>query len=184
MRRKNEGLAEELSRLFYNRSVPTLRAIQCRISQPGFWWRLASAFGIGLGGILAVWSGYVPWWRENYGTELAGLDFARGQAVVGLGCALLIIAILRVALPPSAARLPSLLAASVIAWSIIAAALIEEHIANPVGWYPLDSRWYVQEGYYLPIPGGIIAFLGSLCGLARDPYPAVDPPPRLAQNHN
>ncbi len=182
MMRGREGLAEELSRLFYNKSGPTLRAVQRRISQPGVWWRFASAFGIGLGGFLAVRSGYVPWWRENYGIELAGLDFARGQAVVGLGCALLVIAILRVALPPSGARLPSLLAASVIAWSIIAVALIEEHIANPVGRYPLDSRWYVQQGHYLAISGGIIAFLGSLCGLAPDPDPRAEPPSRLEQD--
>ena len=179
--RKREGLAEELSRLFYNRSGPILRAVQRRISQPGVWWKFASVSGIGLGGFLVVLSGYVPWWRENYGVELTGLDFARGQAVVGLGSALLVIAMLRVVLAPSAARLPSLVAAFVIAWSIVAIALIEEHIANPVGWHPLDSGWYVLQGYYVAISGGIIAFVGSLCGLAPDPDPVADPPPRFAR---
>ena len=181
MMRRREGLAEELSQLFHNKSGPTLRAVQRRISQQGVWWKFANVVGLILGGLLIILSGYVPWWRENYGVELTGLDFARGQAVVGLGCALLVIAMLRAVLPSSAARLPSVVAALVIAWSTIAIALIEEHIANPVGWYPLDSRWYVQQGYYLAISGGIAAFVGAFFGLAPDPDPAAGPPPRSAR---
>ncbi|MCI0856827.1 MAG: hypothetical protein J4N98_09060 [Chloroflexi bacterium] len=186
MMRRNEGLAEELSRLFYNRSGPTLRAVQRRISQPGVWWKIANLFGLILGGLMVVASGLVPWWELRSGGG-AGLDFIRGRAAFGFGALLLLMGFLRALRPSDQVRLATVPVGALLALAVIGLALLERQHGVSFGgsrdilglFFPV--RIELGAGYYLALYGGIIAFFGSLCGLAPDPDPAVDPPPRSAR---
>jgi len=184
MRRTNNGLAEELSRLIYLRSGPTLRAVQRRISQPGVWWKFANVFGLILGGLMIVASGLVPWWEIRSGA--AGLDFTRGQVAFSLGALVLLMGFFRALLPPDRLRLATVPVGVLLALAVIGLAVFERHQGGPFG-VSNDLlgfflfRIELGAGYYLALYGGIIAFFGSLCGLAPDPDPTVDPPPRPAQ---
>ncbi len=198
MMRGREGLAEELSRLFYNKSGPTLRAVQRRISQPGSWWKFANVFGLILGGLMIVSSGFLPWWEHGtpdvilVGFEpdfVNGLEIMRGQAAFSLGIILVVMGLARWFISSGQARLVRVSLSLLLALAVIGLALVERDRGNPIDFdsnalisflYPV--LFALGEGYYLALYGGIIAFFGSLCGLAPDPDPAADPPPRLTQD--
>ncbi|MCH7697847.1 MAG: hypothetical protein IH865_02760 [Chloroflexi bacterium] len=185
MRSKRESLLEELSRLFYNRSGPALRAVQRRISQPGVWWKFANVFGLILGGLLIVSSGLVPWW-EIGSREVYGLDFMRGRAAFSFGALLFLMGFFRALWPPDRLRLQTVSVGVLIALAVIGLAILERDRSDHggfggLGLFSIFARYAVREGYYLALYGGIIAFVGSLCGLARDPDPVADPPPRFAR---
>ena len=183
IKRRNKGLAEELSWLFYDGSGPALRVVQRRISQPGVWWMFANVFGLILGGLLIIASGLLPWWQV-YSNEPAGLELTRGQAAFSLGAALFLMGFVRALRPSDRFRLATVPAGVLMALVVIGLALLERGRANPIEFYYnflLPYPFVVREGFYLALYGGIIAFLGSLCGLAPDPDPFLDPPPRFSQ---
>ncbi len=189
MRRRNKGLAEELSRLFYNRSGPTLRAVQRRISQPGVWWKVAQVLGLVVGGLIVVVSGTLPWWELGY-LEANGLDLLRGRAAFSLGLLLVLLGFMHAVHRSERIRIGSVVAGCAISVAVVALALLEwSQYANFSWERPLNSlsgphylgQSAVREGLRLTLYGGIIASFGSLCGLVRDPDPAADPPPRFPQ---
>ena len=189
MRRKNEGLAEELSQLFYNRSGSTLRAVQRRISRPGSWWKVAQVLGLVVGGLIVVVAGTLPWW--DWGRlEMNGLDLLRGRAAFSLGLLLVLIGFMHAVFQSERIRLKSVAAGCALSASIVALALFEWSQYANFRWDPppgmLSGPHYLgqaamREGLMLTLYGGIIAFLGSLCGLVPDPDSTVEPPPRLAR---
>ena len=189
MMHRGEGLAEELSRLFYNKSGPSLRAVQRRISQPGVWWKFANILGLILGGLMIVSSGLVPWWEVG-SHEANGLDFMRGRAAFSLGAVLLLMGFLRALGQLDRFRLAAVPMGALLALVVIGLAILERSQYTNFSWeFPtnmLSGRHSfadpaVREGLMLTIYGGIIAFFGSLCGLAPDSDSAADPPSRSAR---
>ena len=189
MMRRNEGLAEELSRLFYNKSGPTLRAVQRRISQPGYWWKVARVLGLVVGGLVVVVAGTLPWWEFGR-LEANGLDLMRGRAAFSLGLLLVLLGFMHTVNHSERIRLRSVVAGCAISVTVVVLALIEWRQYDNFSWeQPLNmlsgldylGSPAIREGLMLTLYGGVIAFFGSLCGLAPDPDPAVDPSPRSAQ---
>ncbi len=187
--RKREGLAEELSRLFYNRSGPILRAVQRRISHPGSWWKVAQVLGLVSGGLVVVVAGTLPWWELNH-RETNGLDILRGRAAFSLGLLLVLLGFMHAAFQSERIRLASVATGCALSVSIVALALFEWSQYANIRWDPppgmlsgppIIFQSAVLAGLILAVCGGIIAFLGSLCGLAPDPDPVADPPHRFAR---
>ena len=189
MMRRSEGLAEELSRLFYNKSGPTLRAVQRRISQSGVWWKLAQVMGLVVGGLIVLVAGTLPWWDVGF-LEANGLDILRGRAAFSLAALLVLLGFMRAFSRSDGLRIRSVVAGCAFSVVIIGLALIERDQYTNFSWeFPTNmlsgqhsfADPALREGLMLTIYGGIIAFFGSLCGLAPDPDSAGDPPPRSAR---